>query len=128
MMLCAMTRIGSHGIDGDESAFKIDAFWKRQNGGDFVGFFVDCLLTQHQPAGCAGLDVSVNETSVCTVRVLRKPAYHFKRIGLEAAPLSQWLLSALAEAGLPVLCVETRHMRGSVEGADRQDAATMRAA
>jgi hypothetical protein len=42
------------------------------------------------------------------VRVLRKPAYHFKRIGLEAAPLSQSLLSALAEAGLPVLCVETR--------------------
>jgi hypothetical protein len=28
------------------------------------------------------------------VRVLRKPAYHFKRISLEAAPLSQWLLSA----------------------------------
>jgi transposase len=30
---------------------------------------------------------------------------------LEAGPLSQWLLSALAEAGLPVICVETRHMR-----------------
>jgi hypothetical protein len=25
--------------------------------------------------------------------------------------LSQWLFSAFAEAGLPVICVETRHMR-----------------
>jgi transposase len=30
---------------------------------------------------------------------------------LEAGPLSQWLFGALAEAGLPVICVETRHMR-----------------
>jgi hypothetical protein len=79
----------------------------------------------------AGLDVSVNETSVCIVdgtgrivrevkvasepgallTVLNSGAYHFKRIGLEAGPLSQWLYSALAEAGLPVICVETRHMR-----------------
>jgi transposase len=39
--------------------------------------------------------------------VLKNPAYHFKRIGLEAGPLSQWLFSALAEADLPVICVET---------------------
>src|SRR6476660_6252467 len=36
--------------------------------------------------------------------VLTNPAYHLKRIGLEAGPLSQWLFSALAEAGLPVIC------------------------
>ena len=30
---------------------------------------------------------------------------------LEAGPLSQWLCSALAEAELPVVCVETRHMQ-----------------
>jgi transposase len=79
----------------------------------------------------AGLDVSVKDTSVCIVddtgkivrevkvasepeallTVLRNAAYHFKRIGLEAGPLSQWLFSALAEADLPVICVETRHMR-----------------
>ena len=79
----------------------------------------------------AGLDVSVKETSVCIVDdtgnivrevkvasepdallpVLMNPAYRFKRIGLEAGPLSQWLFSALAEAGLPVVCVETRHMQ-----------------
>ena len=79
----------------------------------------------------AGLDVSVKETSICIVddtgrivkevkvasepeallKVLGNPAYRFKRIGLEAGPLSQWLFSALAEAGLPVICVETRHMQ-----------------
>jgi transposase len=75
--------------------------------------------------------VSVKETSVCIVDdtgrivrevkvasepeallpVLTNPTYHFERIGLEAGPLSQWLFSALAEAGLPVICVETLHMR-----------------
>src|SRR5207253_7713748 len=78
-----------------------------------------------------GLDVSVKETSVCIVdkagkvirevkvatkpvailAVLTEEALAIERIGLEAGPLSQWLYSALAEAGLPVICVETRHMR-----------------
>jgi transposase len=94
----------------------------------------------------AGLDVSVKETSVCIVdeigkivcevkvasepdallRVLRNPAHHFKRIGLEAGPLSQWLYGSLAEAGLPVICVETRHMRAMLKAqinkTDRNDA------
>ena len=94
----------------------------------------------------AGLDASVKETSVCIVddagkivrevevasepdallRTLTKPDYHFKRIGLEAGPLSQWLFSALAEAGLPVICVETRHMRAvlkaQINNTDRNDA------
>jgi transposase len=94
----------------------------------------------------AGLDVSVKETSVCIVddtgrlmrevkvasepegllQVLGNPIYHFKRIGLEAGPLSQWLFNALAEAGLPVICVETRHMRAVLQAqinkTDRNDA------
>ena len=94
----------------------------------------------------AGLDVSVKETSVCIVddtgRIMREvkvasepeallqtlesPAYRFKRIGLEAGPLSQWLFSALAEAGLPVICVETRHMKAvlkaQINKTDRNDA------
>ena len=97
----------------------------------------------------AGLDVSVKETSVCIVddvgrlvrevklasepeallRVLANPAYHFKRIGLEAGPLSQWLYSTLAEAGLPMICVETRHMRAvlkaQINKTDRNDARGM---
>ena len=94
----------------------------------------------------AGLDVSVEETSVCIVddtgrmvreakvasepeallAVLTNPLYRFKRIGLEAGPLSQWLFSTLAETGLPVICVETRHMRAVLQAqinkTDRNDA------
>jgi len=97
----------------------------------------------------AGLDVSVKETSVCIVdgtgkivrevkvesepeallQVLVNSRYHFKRIGLEAGPLSQWLFNALAEAGLPVICVETRHMRAvlkaQINKTDRNDARGM---
>jgi transposase len=97
----------------------------------------------------AGLDVSVKETSVCIVddsgkiirevkvasepeallSVLKNPAYHFERIGLEAGPLSQWLYGALAEADLPVVCVETRHMRAvlkaQINKTDRNDARGM---
>jgi transposase len=94
----------------------------------------------------AGLDVSVKETSVCIVddagkivrevrvasepeallQVLANNIYRFKRLGLEAGPLSQWLYSVLAEAGLPVICVETRHMRAvlkaQINKTDRNDA------
>ena len=96
-----------------------------------------------------GLDVSVKDTSICIVddtgrivrevkaasepeallAVLTNPAYRFERIGLEAGPLSQWLYSALAEAGLPVICVETRHMRAvlkaQINKTDRNDARGM---
>ena len=89
----------------------------------------------------AGLDVSVKETSVCIVddtgkivrevkvasepeallAVLKNPVYHFRRIGLEAGPLAQWLYSALAEAEFPVgLCRDAAHA-GVAEGADQQD-------
>ena len=97
----------------------------------------------------AGLDVSVKETSICIVddtgkivrevkvasepeallAVLKNPAYHFRRIGLEAGPLSQWLFSALAEAELPVVCVKTRHMqavlKAQIDKTDRNDARGM---
>ena len=94
----------------------------------------------------AGLDVSVKDTRICIVddvgRIVREvkvasepdtllaaltnSSYRFKRIGLEARPLSQWLFSALAEADLPVICVETRHMRAvlkaQINKTDRNDA------
>jgi transposase len=94
----------------------------------------------------AGLDVSVKETSVCIVdeagnicrelkvashprdlvRLLEDPAWRFARVGLEAGPLSQWLFSGMAEAGLPVLCIETRHtkafLKAQVNKSDRNDA------
>jgi len=94
-----------------------------------------------------GLDVSVKETSVCVVddtgkvileqKVPTEPAdiitllnslgVSYGRIGIEAGSLSQWLVNGLAEAGLPVVCVETRHMKALVEAqkvnkSDRNDA------
>src|SRR3546814_6057822 len=94
-----------------------------------------------------GLDVSVKETSVCVLDDTGKVLYERKvptepddiavlltsiggdyvRIGIEAGPLSQWLVNGLAEAGLPVICVETRHMKAllkaqQVNKSDRHDA------
>jgi transposase len=87
-----------------------------------------------------GLDISVKETStgkvIREVKVATKPAailavlteeaLAIERIGLEAGPLSQWLYSALAAAGLPVICVETRHMKAALSAqinkSDRNDA------
>jgi len=70
--------------------------------------------------------VKVASEPEALLQVLTNPAYHFKRIGLEAGPLSQWFYSALAEAGLPVICVETRHMRAALKAqinkTDRNDA------
>jgi transposase len=94
----------------------------------------------------AGLDVSIKETSVCVVDgagqvvrevkvatepeailvVLADETFSIERIGLEAGPLSQWLYSELAEAGLPMICVETRHMKAALSAqinkSDRNDA------
>ncbi len=94
-----------------------------------------------------GLDVSVKETAVCVVdevgevvleqKVLTEPddivtlltsiGEAYGRIGIEAGPLSQWLVNGLAAAGLPVVCVETRHMQAllkaqQINKSDRNDA------
>ena len=93
-----------------------------------------------------GLDVSVQETSICIldesgairretkvpthpedlIKVLGNPAWQIVRIGLEAGPLSQWLFSGLAEAGLPAICLETRHtkafLKAQINKSDRNDA------
>ena len=94
-----------------------------------------------------GLDVSVKATSVCVVddagkviweqKVPTEPAAiiallsslgaTFGRIGIEAGPLSQWLVNALTAVELPVICVETRHMKAlltaqQINKTDRHDA------
>jgi len=94
-----------------------------------------------------GLDVSVKETSVCVVddagkvileqKVPTEPSdiialltslgEPYGRIGIEAGPLSQWLVNALTAAELPVICVETRHMKAlltaqQINKTDRNDA------
>src|SRR5262249_42185756 len=94
-----------------------------------------------------GLDVSGKEKSVCIVgdagkvileqKVLTEPdtiialltslGATYGRIGIEAGPLSQWLVNALTAAELPVICVETRHMKAlltaqQINKTDRNDA------
>jgi transposase len=94
-----------------------------------------------------GLDVSVKETSVCVVddagkvileqkvptepddiiALLTSLGVPYGRIGIEAGPLSQWLVNALTATDLPVICVETRHMKAllvaqQANKTDRNDA------
>ena len=93
-----------------------------------------------------GLDVSVAQTSICIVddrgRIARErkvptepeaiiEALHgsgqaWERIGLEAGPLSQWLYGELAEAGLPVICIEARHIRAVLAAQATMHAASPR--
>lgn len=93
-----------------------------------------------------GLDVSLEETSVCIVDeagefvferkvmsdpaaicvALRQTGFLFERIGLEAGPLSQWLFGGLREDGLPAICVDSRAMSASLSSmrnkTDKNDA------
>jgi transposase len=79
----------------------------------------------------AGIDVSLEQSSVCVVdgtgrivreaKVISEPealvrwfeglGIKLTRIGLEAGPLSQWLHAGLRAAGLPAELLETRHVR-----------------
>jgi transposase len=94
----------------------------------------------------AGLDVSLDETSICLVdsdgkicrevKVSSEPAAvrsalwdyadRLARIGIEASSLSIWLHRELTAAGLKMVAVEARHMRVSLSAmrnkTDRNDA------
>ena len=94
----------------------------------------------------AGLDVSLELTSVCIVdaqggiaceakvasepealtRFLRAQELEIGRIGLEAGPLSQWLHSGLTAAGFETVLLETRHVKAALSAmtvkTDRRDA------
>ena len=94
----------------------------------------------------AGIDVSLESSSVCVVDAMGKIMREGKvssepealatwlaalglkleRIGLEAGPLSQWLYAGLKKAGFAVELLETRHVRKAFEAmpvkSDRNDA------
>ena len=94
----------------------------------------------------AGIDVSLEQSSVCVVdgdgRIVREGkvasepvaligwfrslGLELTRVGLEAGPLSQWLYAAMKEAGLAVELLETRHVRDAFKAmpvkTDRKDA------
>ena len=94
----------------------------------------------------AGIDVSLEQSSVCVVdatgrivreaKVVSEPealigwfrglGLEVARVGLEAGPLSQWLFAAMRGVGLPVELLETRHVRDAFKAmpvkTDRKDA------
>jgi transposase len=92
----------------------------------------------------AGLDVSLELTSVCVVdargeivreaKVASEPEalisflqqLSIGRVGLEAGPLSQWLHAALVSAGFDAVLLETRHVKAALSAmtvkTDRRDA------
>jgi transposase len=94
----------------------------------------------------AGIDVSLEQSSVCVVdvsgRIVREAkvasepaalARFFKEfglplsgMGLEAGPLSQWLHAGLTAAGFEVVLLETRHVKAALSAmvvkTDRKDA------
>ena len=97
----------------------------------------------------AGIDVSLEQSSVCVVdatgkivreakvasepealvRFFRELGVAVSRIGLEAGPLSQWLHAGLAEAGFDAVLLETRHVKAALSAmvvkTDRKDARSM---
>jgi transposase len=82
----------------------------------------------------AGLDVSIDETAICVVSdggdvvletsvatdpgtiadALRPYAGRVRRAGHEAGALSPWLHPELIAAGVPAVCLETRHVRAAL--------------
>jgi transposase len=97
----------------------------------------------------AAIDVSLEWSSVCivdatgkivreakvrsereaVVEFLHETGLTFTRIGLEAGPLSQWLYAGLVDAGLPAICIETRHVKAALKAmtvkTDKNDARGM---
>src|ERR671933_664219 len=94
----------------------------------------------------AGIDVSLEQSSVCVVdamrRIVRKAkvasepaalgrflqdlALPLSRLGLEAGPLSQWLHAGLTAAGFEVVLLEAWHVKAALAAmvvkTDRKDA------
>lgn len=93
-----------------------------------------------------GLDVSLDETSICVVdqdgkllkeckaatepadiaQAIAAYADDLARVGLEAQSLSPWLYAELQALGLPVIVVETQHMKAALRAqrnkTDKNDA------
>ena len=93
-----------------------------------------------------GLDVSLNNTSICVVnhdgdviresevptdpvaidQWLKAAGFPMERVGLEAGGLTPWLCHELRAANWPAICIETRHAKAAMQAqqvkTDRNDA------
>jgi transposase len=77
--------------------------------------------------GQGGLGAEGPDRAADIIALLTSLGVSYGRIGIEPGPLSQWLVSALTAAELPVICVETRHMKAllkaqQINKTDRNDA------
>ena len=94
----------------------------------------------------AGLDVSLEETTICVVDEtgkvisatklptcpdaiaswLGKKAAGLVRVGMESGPLAVWLWNELHQKGLPIVCMDARHANAALKvrpnKTDRNDA------
>lgn len=97
-------------------------------------------------ANYVGLDIGLENTAVCImdqegtilqeamvpsdpdtiIQHLSESGLSFKRIGMEACPLSQWIFDGLVKAGFAAICVEIRHLKAAMSAmthkSDRNDA------
>lgn len=93
-----------------------------------------------------GLDVSLEETSVCVLdsggsivfegkvpsdpsaieQILKRRAPNAVKVGLETGPTSTWLWHELRNSGVPVICIDARHAQAALSmrlnKTDRNDA------
>jgi transposase len=85
-----------------------------------------CII---DPSGRIVREAKVRSEREAVVDFFRASGLTFARIGLEAGPLSQWLHAGLVEAGLPTICIETRHVKAALKAmtvkTDKNDARGM---
>jgi transposase len=92
----------------------------------------------------AGLDVSIDETAICVVNeagkvmmtasvptdpgsiaaALEPYRWQLRRVGHEAGALAPWLHPGLKEQGVPIVCLETRHVRAAMSAQRNKTDAT----
>ena len=88
-----------------------------------------------------GLDVSLASIAICVIddggrvvwegKTLSEPeavsaalapwSRALERVGLEAGPTYEWIGASLVAVGLPVACLETRHVKGGTLGDGGED-------
>ena len=122
--------------------------WKKWQEKPEIFYEEPCHLTSglYRMRLFVGLDVSLAKTAICVVsehgkivneaqvasepevleRWAREQEGTIAAIGLEAGPLSQWLHRGLSGAGLDVVLMETRQVKGALKAmpikTDRRDA------